>query len=230
MRTKGFVVRLVVASIIAWTFYSAVDYFAVHNWGDSDSLIVKVIDAGPESIIPPESEEEDDNVPPVTFYKPNTRWKGPRTDERINRMLSECISLLRGLGVPVSGSVCPTVRLNSSHCHFGTCCLKGSKKKYTEYEFYIEISGFTLKNTEKSLRNTLIHELLHTVPGGLCHTGEWKKWAKWVNANTEYHISRCGTEDETDKDLDNLSWVYLNILLCAKMGGINNGKLCLSGQ
>ncbi|MBQ7544582.1 MAG: YibE/F family protein [Synergistaceae bacterium] len=59
MRTKGFVVRLVVASIIAWTFYSAVDYFAVHNWGDSDSLIVKVIDAGPESIIPPESEEEE---------------------------------------------------------------------------------------------------------------------------------------------------------------------------
>lgn len=29
-----------------------------------------------------------------------------------------------------------------------------------------------LINTERQLRNTLIHELIHTVPGGQCHTGE----------------------------------------------------------
>jgi hypothetical protein len=76
-------------------------------------------------------------------------------------------------------------------------------KRYTEYDFYIEISGHTLGNTEKSLRNTLIHELIHTVPGGLSHTGEWRKWAKYVSAKTEYNIkSRDG--DETDEDYQRL--------------------------
>lgn len=37
------------------------------------------------------------------------------------------------------------------------------------------IPGFTINNTERSLRNTLIHELIHTVPGGLSHTGGWGK-------------------------------------------------------
>ncbi|MBQ7155967.1 MAG: YibE/F family protein [Synergistaceae bacterium] len=59
MRVKGFLARLVIAAIISWVFYGAVDYFAVHNWENSDSLIVRVIEAGPESIIPPEDEEEE---------------------------------------------------------------------------------------------------------------------------------------------------------------------------
>ena len=59
MRTKGFIARLVIAVIISWMFYSAVDYFAVYKWNDTDSLIVRVIDAGPESIIPTENDEQE---------------------------------------------------------------------------------------------------------------------------------------------------------------------------
>lgn len=140
-------------------------------------------------------------------YKRNSpRYTGPKTDEKINRMLAKSIVLMKELGVPISSSICPEVTLNASHSYFGKCCSKGSKKKYSVYDFYIEISRFTLGNTERSLRNTLIHELLHTVPGGQCHTGEWKKWAKYVSAKTGYHISRCGCEDETESDLKNLQY------------------------
>ena len=52
---------------------------------------------------------------------------------------------------------------------------------------------------EKPLRKTLIHELLHTVPDGLRHTGEWKKWARYVSARTGYNIQRCDG-DETEED------------------------------
>lgn len=131
------------------------------------------------------------------------RWKGPITDERINRMLAECIELMRELGVPISASICPEVTLNGSRRYFGWCCPKGSKKKYSDYDYYIEISGYTLNNTEKSLRNTLIHELIHTVPGGLCHTGEWKKWAKFVSERTEYDIKRLDG-DKTSRDVERL--------------------------
>ena len=139
-----------------------------------------------------------------TKQRRRPRWTGPRTDERINRMLAECIELMKELGVPISKSICPEVILKGTYSYFGRCCSKGSLKNYTEYAFYIELSGFILENTEKSLRNTLIHELIHTVPGGLRHRGEWKKWAKYVSERTDYHISYCGCEDETEEDLQRI--------------------------
>lgn len=111
-------------------------------------------------------------------------------------MLAECIAFMKELGVPVSDSICPQVRLTGSHRTYGRCCAKGSLKRYTKYDFYIEISGHTLKKSDKFLRNTIIHELLHTVPDGLCHTGEWKKWAKYVNARTDYNIQRLAGDDK----------------------------------
>lgn len=123
------------------------------------------------------------------------RWKGPKTDERINQMLKESIVLMKELGVPISESICPAVTLTGAHTYIGCCCPKGSRKKYNEYDYNIEISGFALKNTEKTLRNILIHELIHTVPDGLRHTGEWKKWAKYVSDNTEYKIQRYADEN-----------------------------------
>lgn len=126
-------------------------------------------------------------------------WKGPKTDERLNRMLAECIELMKELEVPISENICPEVVLTGTHRFFGRCSSKGSLVKYNEYDFYIEISGHTLENTEKSLRNTLIHELIHTIPDGMCHTGEWKKWAKYVSEKTGYNIQRL-SGDETEED------------------------------
>lgn len=131
-------------------------------------------------------------------------WKGPKTDARINRMLAECIELMRELEVPISDSICPEVILVGTHSYYGRCNSKGSLKRYTEFDYYIEISGHTLQNTEKSLRNTLIHELIHTVPDGMCHTGEWKKWAKYVSEKTGYNIQRL-SGDETEEDYARLA-------------------------
>lgn len=131
-------------------------------------------------------------------------WKGPKTDARINRMLAEGIELMKELGVPISDSICPEVILVGTHSYYGRCNPKGSLKRFTEFDYYIEISGHTLQNTEKSLRNTLIHELIHTVPDGLCHTGEWKKWAKYVSEKTGYNIQRLSC-DETEEDYARLA-------------------------
>lgn len=143
-----------------------------------------------------------DNKPtPQRPRKPRQsyKWNGPKTDERINYMLAECIMLMKEIGVPISDSICPQVRLTGSHRSYGRCCPRGYLKRYTDYDFYIEISGHTLENTEKSLRNTLIHELIHTVPEGMCHTGEWRKWARYVSEKTGYNI-KCRDGDETEED------------------------------
>lgn len=59
MKTKHFVIKIAIALIIAFAFYYAADYFAVHHWNNEESLIIRVIEAGPESIIPPENEQEE---------------------------------------------------------------------------------------------------------------------------------------------------------------------------
>ena len=135
-------------------------------------------------------------------------WKGPKTDERVNRMLAECIKLMKELDVPISDSICPEVRLIGSRSRFASCCPRGYSKKYTEYDFYIEMSGHILQNTEKSLRSVLIHELLHTMPEGYDHRGEWKKWAKYVSEKTGYNIKRC-EGDETEEDLARFFGTYV---------------------
>ena len=124
------------------------------------------------------------------WQKPSAKKKNPKTDPRINKMLAECTALLKELNVPISSSVCPTVKLIGTRRTLGRCCKREGSKSHSEYEYYIEISRYTLNNPEKSIRNTLIHELLHTVPDGMRHTGAWKKWAKYVSSKTGYTIQR----------------------------------------
>ena len=134
------------------------------------------------------------------------RWNGPKTDERINRMFAECIALMRELNVPISDSICPTVELTSAHTYFGRCWLKreaGKPSKY-KYDFYIQIPGWTLNNSERNLRCTFLHELIHTVPGGQYHTGPWRKWARYISEKTGYDIRYRGGDDITPQDLKNL--------------------------
>lgn len=66
-------------------------------------------------------------------YRP---WKGPKTDERINRIVAECVVLMKEIGSPVSESICPEVRTTGTHCYYGRCCPKGSLKMYTKYNYY----------------------------------------------------------------------------------------------
>ena len=51
MNTKNLFLKISFAIIISAAFYYAVDYYAIHNWNNTESLIVRIIDAGPENII-----------------------------------------------------------------------------------------------------------------------------------------------------------------------------------
>ena len=59
MKTKNFVLKIVFALVIAFIFYYVVKDFTIKNWNTDESLIVKVIEAAPEKIIPPVDETEE---------------------------------------------------------------------------------------------------------------------------------------------------------------------------
>ena len=57
MRTKNLLIRIIIAMVISQGFYYFADSFTVSRWNSSESLIVRVISAGPEKIIPSEDED-----------------------------------------------------------------------------------------------------------------------------------------------------------------------------
>ena len=59
MKTKNFVLKIVLALVIAFIFYYVVKDFTIKNWNTDESLIVKVIEAAPEKIIPTVDETEE---------------------------------------------------------------------------------------------------------------------------------------------------------------------------
>ncbi|MBQ7151680.1 MAG: YibE/F family protein [Synergistaceae bacterium] len=54
---KKFLIRIFLALALSLAFYYAVDYLTVTNWSNQESLIVRVIESGPESLIPSEESE-----------------------------------------------------------------------------------------------------------------------------------------------------------------------------
>lgn len=81
---------------------------------------------------------------------------------------------LRALGIPVSTRIDPQVQINTrAKARLGCCIRRGER-------FTIEVSA-TILQDEPCLRQTLVHELLHTCPDCQNHGTKWKQYAQWVN-------------------------------------------------
>ena len=85
-----------------------------------------------------------------------------------------------------------TLKVNTrAKTRLGVC-----KKSGDCYE--IEIAAILLdeRTPEEYLKNTLMHELLHTCCGCMKHTGRWKVYADRVNAAYGYRIQRASPREE----------------------------------
>lgn len=128
-----------------------------------------------------------------------------RTQEELDALFADCMAQLRAIGVPISESINPSIILSRTRASFGDCRIVFRDSSESGYDYVIRLSKYTLANSERSLRNTIYHELIHTVPGCLNHRKEWKKWAAYVSEQLGYHIQRVGGVDDTSRDLENLS-------------------------
>ena len=106
-------------------------------------------------------------------------------DQRFKEKVQYCLQKLNDLGVPISQSIYFAFNKGFSYygrTHFG----KKIKEKY-DCDYYITLNKFLI--TDKDIMNTAVHELLHTVKGGMTHGGEWKKWKLFVNKNSEFKVT-----------------------------------------
>ena len=110
----------------------------------------------------------------------------------IEKLAKECIDELEAVGIK-----CGKVRSFSVNTRakkrWGRC------KALPDGTFEINISERLLNQDaqDRFAKQTIIHELLHTVDGCFTHTGKWKIYAEYVNQRyPQYNIKRATSYEE----------------------------------
>ena len=133
--------------------------------------------------------------------------------QKLLSALNLCIDQMSAVGLK-PGKI-REVSVNFRAKRWGLCKMDRLMRVYD-----IEISHRLLAGTtpEKSLNETILHELCHTLRGGGGHTGAWKAAAALLNKTYGYNIKRVNSPEEkgieeTPKDKE-----YRYILQCEKCG------------
>ena len=129
-------------------------------------------------------------------------------------LVAICKADLDSLRIPY-GKVSNWTVNTRAKCRLGQC------RKITAGLFDINISEALLKDDvdDQITLNTIMHELLHTVPGCFTHKGKWKLYADYINKKLpRYTIKRVAKESEVDITIDRKQPVYKYILRCTKCG------------
>lgn len=108
--------------------------------------------------------------------------------EKLNRLVKESENELKEIGLGDKLKKKRTYIINyRAKCRFGEC---RNKKD-------INISSWLLEvGTDEDIKDTIIHEILHTFDDTKGHNSKWQYYARYVNNRTNYNISRCGSIDE----------------------------------
>ena len=98
---------------------------------------------------------------------------------------------MKELQVPVCSSI--YFKECKGFSRFGYCKknTKTVNSKEKAFQYTVAINKYFLHNED--CKTTIIHELLHTIGDKLGHTGEWKKWAMYVNTHTPYNVERTAS-------------------------------------
>ena len=139
----------------------------------------------------------------------NTTNNESFSQKDIEVLLQIGIRMLKKIDIPISDSINPNITLINSHSAYGKCSFS-RRNAYqrahgvnTGYIYSIKISKYTLGSSQKSIMNTILHELLHTCENCMNHGSLWKRYAAIVNNVYNYNIQRCDG-DKTSEDRTNL--------------------------
>lgn len=108
----------------------------------------------------------------------------------LNKIARECMEELDSIGIPFSIVLEWTINTRAKK-RWGQC------RKINGY-YFININEDLLREDSSlaGLKNTIIHELLHTCPGCMAHNAMWNKWASKVHRELGYDIKRTSSAEE----------------------------------
>lgn len=103
------------------------------------------------------------------------------------------------------------VKINQRTTSWGRCC------RQPDGTYRIELSKYLFdSDTETGLKNTILHEICHTVRNGGGHKRGWLIAAQKLNDRFGYRIKRCDTSE--DKNVAPIEKPVRYILQCKSCG------------
>lgn len=132
----------------------------------------------------------------------------------LEKVYNECLKELDSIGIPY-GKISDICINNRITARWGQC------KKNDDGTFSIEIRAILVDETRADefwLKNTIIHEILHTINGCFNHGCTWKGWASFVNDQYGYNISRVTSAEEMGIEDDDPRLVLKYGIKCKKCG------------
>lgn len=114
--------------------------------------------------------------------------------KNLNALYEECKKELDTLNIPYSKPT-PIYMCNSASYAGQT---QRRRNKYGGWNYTIKITRKILgdETLVKGVKQTIIHELLHTCPDCWSHKDDWKGYVEIVNKQFGYNISRCAAWEE----------------------------------
>ena len=120
-------------------------------------------------------------------------------EKRLEKVFNECIDEMNAIDIPFGKITEVTVNYRAKS-RWGQCCKRYDYMIGTIYKININADLCHPDASEKGLKETIIHEILHTCPDCMCHTGEWKRLAELVNDCYGYNVKRADSSE--DKGMD----------------------------
>ncbi|MBP5324117.1 MAG: SprT-like domain-containing protein [Pseudobutyrivibrio sp.] len=133
-----------------------------------------------------------------------------------NRLITESMNEVTHLGIKPGNITSWTINKRAK-TRWGLC------KQNPDKTFEIQIAEALLVDdriSEKSCKETIIHEILHTCKNCMKHTGQWKYYAEVINQVYGYNIKRVttGIEKGVEDYKSNSSMAIKYIFTCGNCG------------
>lgn len=126
-----------------------------------------------------------------------------------------CLEELDAIGVEYGNIVEFSINTRAKS-RWGQCRYNRATK---EYKINIASILLTEEASEKALKDTLFHEIIHTCDGCFDHGREWQSVADLVNDCYAMNIKRCTTSEEKGVDLERTK-NYKYYFKCSKCGQV----------
>ena len=160
--------------------------------------------------------------------------------EKLERLFEECLQELLSIGIDMKSEEYGEISIkvaNRNNKRYGCCKQEEPDKRYKivqrtgryrciKYERFnkhtIEISKWVLDLEDNIIKNTIMHELIHCMPFCNNHGDMFKKYARYINKNLGYDISRLGNkkEDYEKSSLEYEEKAFKYTIKCTRCGKV----------
>jgi len=136
-------------------------------------------------------------------------------EKKLNKLYKECLKELKSINIDMAECGEITISFSKRNSKRYGCCKqeepdlstryyeKIGRRRYIRYRKYakhnIEISKWLMDLDDKIIKNTIMHEIIHCFPNCNNHGKEFKAYARVINDELGYNITRLGNVEEDYK-------------------------------